>query len=412
VVLPREQHEANVMRMNVSSMLAIAALVLAALSGCASESSPSKASAATKSKASTSKAPASSGAAGRGAAGLDSAAIARAMEPSPDPRGACDIHSGFPGDDACILPPDPAEGMQLHIGPSSYDDPAEIAKFTFHPAQESSECFTFHTPNDADVYYQTFVMSGRPGTHHIINTMYSTKLTDGGFTMCLDGGTGNNSSIIDNLPGASKAYMPRGTVAPENVHVGRAIPAHAAAQADMHYFNYTDSDILREFWMNIYFVPKEQITQPGIQIRGMGGLSWNWTPIAPGTDKTYSYSCPITGDGRILNLLGHYHSHGKRFTGSVQRAAGDVTKVFEMYDYNDPATFQYDTITTNPDFTDAAAGATSGMLDVHAGDTLLWDCHVINDSMTALTYVNNVKSGEMCNIWGVSIGPKINCVRQ
>ena len=55
--------------------------------------------------------------------------------------------------------------------------------------------------------------------------------------------------------------MPRGTVAPENADLGRPIPAHTGAQADMHYFNFTDKDILREFWMNIYYVTKEQVTE-------------------------------------------------------------------------------------------------------------------------------------------------------
>jgi hypothetical protein len=135
-------------------------------------------------------------------------------------------------------------------------------------------------------------------------------------------------------------------------------------------------------------------------------------PIAMGTDKTYSYTCPITTDGRIIALLGHYHSHGKRFSASIGRENGDIEKVFEMYDYLDPATFEYNSVAKNPDFSDLAPGAVSGVLDVHAGEKLLWDCHVVNDSMTALRYVNNVATGEMCNLWGESLGPKINCVLQ
>jgi len=162
--------------------------------------------------------------------------------------------------------------------------------------------------------------------------------------------------------------------------------------------------------MNIYYAPKDTITDHAAQIRGMGGISWTVRPIAPGTDKTYSYSCPIGADGRIIALLGHYHSHGKRFSASIKHADGSIDKVFEMYDYLDPAQFEYDSITTNPDFTDSAAGAVSGILNVKSGDALLWDCHVINDSMVGLTYTNMVKTGEMCNLWGESIGPTINCV--
>ncbi len=354
------------------------------------------------------------GAAGMGGGSMGSAG-AGSMQGAPaeyaDPRGKCNIDSGFPDDNACILPPAPDEGMQIHIGPSDYNDPDQINKFLLKAGQEVDSCWTFHTPNDKDVYYQSFVLSGRAGSHHIINTMYNVEMTDGGFTACADPGTGTNGNIIDNLPGASKPFMPRMPVAPENANVGRMVPANTPSQADMHNFNFTQNDMLREFWMNIYFVDKSVVTEETNQIRGMGGLGWLIAPIAMGTDKTYSYSCPITADGRILGLLGHFHSHGTHLTASIQRASGDVEKVFEMYDYLDPAEFSYDSVTVNPPFSDSSPGASSGRLDVHAGDTLLWDCHIVNnDQPGGLTYTNSVKTGEMCNLWGAIVGPALNCV--
>ena len=328
--------------------------------------------------------------------------------PYPDPRGACKLDTGFPDDNACILPPDPKEGMQIHIGPTDYKDPDQINKFIFHAGEERSECWSFHTPNNQDIYYQTSTLSGRAGTHHIIDTMYKADVTDGGFTMCMDEFS-TTGGIIDALPGASRAYHARSIVAPENQHIGRMVPAKAGAQADMHYFNFTDGDILREFWLNIYFAPKEQITTLATQIRGMGGFGWSRTPIAPGTDMVYQYSCPITSDGRILQLLGHYHSHGKRFTAYLHHANGNRDKVFEMYDYKDPRTFDYNTIVKNPEFSDAAPGAWTGELNVKSGDSLDWECHIVNDSDVGLTYVNMVKTGEMCNLWGASVDSMIGC---
>lgn len=331
----------------------------------------------------------------------------------PDPRGKCDLKTKFASDEACILPPDPKEGFQIHIGPSNYDDPEEVAKYVMHPGEESSQCWTFHTPNDEEIYYQTSVISGRAGTHHIINTVLAEELEDGGFGKCADGGSGMNSTVIGQLPGASKPYMARGHVAPENKHIGRKLPAHATAQADMHYYNFTDKDIIREMWMNIYTVDKAKITETSALVRGMGGFSWNKEPIAPGTDKVYGYECPIVGNGRILNLLGHYHAHGVRFTAKLKRGDADPMKVFEMYDYRDPATFEYDSRTKNPEFSDRAAGALSGMLEVSDGDILSWECHIINDSDVGLTYRNEVKTGEMCNLWGATIGIEpFNCLKQ
>jgi hypothetical protein len=330
-----------------------------------------------------------------------------------DGRGHCQIDSGFAGDETCLVAPDPSEGFQIHVGPKDYKDMAEINKFIFAPNKESSECWSFHTPNTEDAYWQSFEMSGRAGTHHIINTMFATDQADGTtFTACGDPGTGTNPDIIGNLPGASKAYMPRGKVAPENEHLGRKVPAHAFAQADMHYFNFTDKPLLREFWLNVYTVPKDQITGESNQIRAMGGLSWTFAPIAMGTDMVYKYeTMPLNADGRIIAFLGHYHSHGKRFTAYISHAGQDK-KVFEMFDYLDPKIFNYDSITTNPTFADESAmqaGATSGILEVKAGDTIKWECHIINDDQAGgLRYTNEVKTGEMCNLWGESVGPLIN----
>jgi hypothetical protein len=144
----------------------------------------------------------------------------------------------------------------------------------------------------------------------------------------------------------------------------------------------------------------------------MGGFSWLYAPIAMGTDMVYKYeTMPLTQDGRIIALLGHYHSHGKRFTAYISRGGQD-TKVFEMYDYLDPKIFDYDSVTKNPDFSPESAmqaGATTGILEVKTGDTIKWECHIINDDQTdGLRYTNEVKTGEMCNLWGESVGPVIN----
>jgi hypothetical protein len=333
-----------------------------------------------------------------------------AVDEFPDPRGVdCAPSSGFPGDEGCLAPPKDGEGMQIHIGPSNYDDPAEVNKFVFHPGQEASNCWTIRIPNKEVVYYQSSVLSGRPGTHHIINTGFKAEaqLTEGGFTDTCDGTFLASDQSIGALPGASKLYMERRPIAPENAHLGREIPADSFMQADMHYFNFTDKDILREFWLNLYFIPKEEVTDTPNQIRGMGGFSYQ---ITPGTDHVYQYTAPITADGRIIELLGHYHSHGERFTAYLKRKSGEELKVFEMYDYLDPLVFDYNSIAKNPEFSDSSGGAYTGMLEVKAGDTLEWECHIVNDSDTTLTYINEVKSGEMCNLWGASVGTKIEAL--
>jgi hypothetical protein len=354
------------------------------------------------SQAGTSAAASSSGAAGKpadSAVAGGKAADAEPLDHHTDIRGKCALQTDFADDHACIPAPDPKEGFQIHIGPKDYNDPEEVAKFILHPGEETSECFTYKTPNDQKIFYQTAMLSGRAGTHHIIHNMYDKELETGSFGPCAD-----QQSAIGSLPGASKPYMPRGTVAPEYAHVGHSIPAHATGQADMHYFNFTEKDILREVWINIYYADEKDIEEESSLIVGFGGVGWTRAPIQPGTDKVYQYSCPVKGEGHLLSLLGHYHSHGKRFTASIKRASGSIERVFEMFDYLEPALFEYNSVIENPTFAEGSSGATTGDIALHDGDTMLWECHIINDSDVGLTYTNFVKTGEMCNLWGTTIG--------
>jgi hypothetical protein len=330
----------------------------------------------------------------------------------PDPRRGCPgLNSGFPGDDACIAPPPPSEGLQIHIGPNNYDDPAEVNAFLLREGEEVSECWSYHTPNAEDVYFQGWTLSGRPGTHHIFNSMLTVEVADGGgFHVCVDAGLGNSPDRLGSLPGAAKPYMPRTQVAAENKGLGQLVKAKTPSEGDMHYFNYTQKEILREFWLNLYFIPKAEVTQEPIEVRGMGGLGWVGLPIAPGTDAVYKYECPISADGRLTNMLGHYHAHGKRETVSIRRANGNRDKIFEMYNYMNAAMFPFDSVTTNPPLADGIDGAVSGRIDVKAGDVLEWECHIVNDSDVPLTYSNSVQEGEMCNIFGMSVGTEINCL--
>ncbi len=33
------------------------------------------------------------------------------------------LHTQYAGDENCILPPDPEEGLQMHVAPADYDNP-------------------------------------------------------------------------------------------------------------------------------------------------------------------------------------------------------------------------------------------------------------------------------------------------
>lgn len=328
----------------------------------------------------------------------------------PDIRGtgSCvGLDSGFPGDEACLPAPEPGDGIQIHVGPADYKN---VGDYLFPAMLENSQAKNFITPNDADLYYQGWVVSARTGTHHIIDTCYMQTLDPNApFGPALDPGIGSVPNSF-RIPGASKPYMPRSPVAPENASLGAKLPAKSNCQADMHYFNFTAMPVLREMWMNLYTKPQDQIMAEAQGIRGMGGTSWIFAPIPAGSRMVYKYQMPaqnVEADARIVSLLGHYHAHGVRFTAWL-----NDTKVFEMFDYNDPQIFYYNSVTKNPEFAPELMqpGATSGILSVKAGDILKWECDINNDGPTGLSYTNEVKTGEMCNLWGGAVGAKFDAV--
>jgi hypothetical protein len=200
-------------------------------------------------------------------------------------------------------------------------------------------------------------------------------------------------------------------VAPENEGLGIKLGPGTQAQFDMHYFNLTKAPILREFWLNVYTKDPATVTEQPIGIVGLGGLSWAVAPIQPGTHQAYTYECPIDTDGRVIELLGHTHAHGRRETAWIRHGDGELLKVFEQFDYLEPQIFYYDSVQKNPAFAEGSPGAMTGILDVKVGDVLVWECDVHNDSTSPLRYVNEVQTGEMCNIWGATVGPRLYCIR-
>jgi hypothetical protein len=172
----------------------------------------------------------------------------------------------------------------------------------------------------------------------------------------------------------------------------------------MHYFNATDRPILREFWLNLYFIEVDRVTEEPGGLTAMGGFEWNRSPIPPRSHDVYPFRCPITGSGRIITLLGHTHSHALRLTAWLRRSSGERLHVFEQYDYQSPQIFYYDTVTENPPFSSDAPGAHTGVLEVQDGDVLEWECEVNNDGPDPLYYMNDVVRGEMCNVFGDTVG--------
>jgi hypothetical protein len=313
-------------------------------------------------------------------------------------NGKCPTNTGFAGDELCLAPPDPSEGFQLHYGPSDYDDPAEVAKFTLKPGEESNDCFFQKSSNTEDAYYSGFDFQMRPGSHHLIGQSREAPVPDG-FAPC-QGTDGNPNGLFAGS--MSPVLDARTDPAAENQGIGRAVPANKQAVINFHVINTTAKNTLREAWLNYYYIKESELKAQRGAVDLNGGLGFN---ITPGTHKTYQYSCSPSVAVRVLNLTAHMHAHANRMT--IWKVAGkEKSKVLEDYSWADPQTLMFDSAHTNapadPD-TATAGGDVSGDLIVQPTEAIQWECDINNDSNITLTFRNEVFTGEMCLVAGTAV---------
>ena len=223
----------------------------------------------------------------------------------------------------------------------------------------------------------------------------------------------HDADIIGNLPGASKAYMPRAPVAPENANLGRSIPReHAGAGRHALLQLHARSDILREFWMNIYYVPKDAGHRARRnQIRGMGGFGWTSRRSRPARDMVYQYECPITAtaassrcSATTTRTACASPRHPAREAASARRSSRCTTTTTRRSSVRQHH--------REPDVLANARRARSRASSrSSAGDVLEWECHVINDSQRPRCATRTRWRPARCATCGASrSGPVINCV--
>jgi hypothetical protein len=137
----------------------------------------------------------------------------------------------------------------------------------------------------------------------------------------------------------------------------------------------------------------------------VGGLGMN---VAPGESQTLTYTETFSGDGRIIQMFGHRHVWTPRFAVWLNERL-----IYDSWDWEESVTYNFDSLTMNPAInTDAKTdGAVSGVIDVKAGDALKFSCFIENESEMALRFSNELYGGEMCNLWGTTVGTSLQATR-
>jgi hypothetical protein len=303
----------------------------------------------------------------------------------------CQLDTGYPGDEYCILPPPPDKGFQLHIGPSDYDniDPS----FILAPHAEATSNFGATASNDEQIYFYYRQYRMRPGSHHMIVTESSGA---GGGIADIGGRRIGTANLSQDSPVG-------GEISPENKGVGIPLGAKAPINVSLHSINVTEQPILREVWVNFWYRDPSEVSEPAISLFKIGDPSFT---IPAGGDQILGpYSCDITGSGRLLWFYGHRHANNVRF--SAWRARGSQRDLFyEGLVWEEPLLLEYSSTVKNPvpDQANGVEGGWSGVLDLQPGDRLEWECHVINKQTTPLRFTNETYLGEMCIMDGETVG--------
>ncbi len=308
----------------------------------------------------------------------------------------CPTGTGFQGDNACLPAPDPAQGFQLHYGPTEYA--SDVSPFVLEPGKETVDCVYQKTPNTTDRYVSGYQFYMRPGSHHL-NMNINGQAEDAGFGMCQANDQSPGILGGSETPKVDQLSDP----APENAGLAVKVPANSQAVINFHVINTGTKPILREAWLNYMYIDPSQVKGIRGNVFLVGGVGFR---IDPGTHQTYQYSCTPDRPTRVLDLAAHMHVHATRMS-AWKVASGQATKIYESYDWANPNDFRFDSVHPHnpvPDPTTRTAGAVSGTLTFQPGEYLQWECEVDNPAGgSVLTFRNEVETGEMCIMTGTMV---------
>jgi hypothetical protein len=305
----------------------------------------------------------------------------------------CGLATNYRGDEYCILPPPEAEGFQIHYGPTDYDDPDDVAPYLLAPGDESNLFEPAVSGNTSDVFFYRRQYRMRPGSHHLIVSESS-------------GGTTSFTGLGRRLGGSQNVAKDTPTrEAPENAGLGMPLVAEAPLSLNLHHFNGSGEPILREAWVNFWYVDEAEVVNEAQEM-----FLWaQGTSVAPGSTLNVTGHWDIDADGRVLTMYGHRHSNTPRFTAYHVRD-GSRTLVYDDFDWVEPAVFEFNSVTENPtpDAERLRSGAISGPFELLQGDALEWECEIVNERDYTISFgQNEAESSEMCILVGDAIGPAL-----
>jgi hypothetical protein len=313
----------------------------------------------------------------------------------------CGLNSGFKGDELCIAPPAAGEGIQIHVGPESYDDTAALEPYVIQPGEEDTRCFIVR-PQETGFYYFEQKNRMRSGSHHMLIFLVADQgQAEGPTTACGLGG-GGLVGFLQPSQTPSRDF-PGADLAPEDAGLAAYVPPGALASFQLHYINNLSEPLVREAWVNLYKVDEADVKQKLQSVFMVGDLSVNVPPLTKQT-TTELFTPDMTEPTRVFQLWGHSHAHTESFTVWRNRgAAHDM--IYQSFDWAEATTLTFNSVVQNspPDTAAKIGGGTTGLLTLEPGDQLEWACDVNNTTNAALHFANEAYTAEMCLLAGAYV---------
>jgi len=337
----------------------------------------------------------------------------------------------FPGDNFCILPPPPDKGVQYGVHPQGTKWFAQVStgdmsgyeklndEWLMADGEEESANYETMATNAAESNFYRSYARMRPGSHHMIINSDPAKpgnetwipVSPGGL---LEGAAGLAGAL--GLPGAQRPdeNRPPSLEKPaEDAGLYRVLPAMAKVTFNMHHFNASGKQILKEAWTNLWWEQDAKVKMQGMRGLEIGQVLTMNIPAGGTQDLHYSWN--ITTPVRLVEAFGHRHAWTTNFSAWVEMPDGKTDIVYQSFKWLDEPTYRYDSVTQNPKPSPdlRTDGASSGVRTLMPGQKLHFNCHIeftqeratsekapAPSSIGALRFANEAFTGEMCILFG------------
>jgi hypothetical protein len=353
--------------------------------------------------------------------------------------------TAFPGDEYCILPPPPDQGVQVGYHPqgkdywpqmwagdySGYANPSSDWALT--PGTEVTQNYRSIAENaDAHDYYRTYYRM-RVGSHHaIITANDNTTPIPEGWVPLTSSSAEASPPLFDQSQGKLLAVLggqqrpDDGSPAtldkpPEDSGYYLSWPAAPAVVFNLHYINAGSTPVLREGWVNLWWESDARVLESWYL--GMPPSEPKDLAVDPGSTLDFhaSWTIPSGNPVRLVSVFGHRHFWTTNFTSWIEPAGGGALQiVYQSFDWSNMPSYRYDSLIQNPTpnagrHTD---GATSGTILLQPGDKLHFNCHIeytdaraatngsapTPESNGTLHFKNEAFKAEMCIQFGITTG--------